>query len=41
LKTNLTTTIKWICENKRIVAFEFSYNGRPKEVYGPKLNLLK
>ncbi|CAD8189054.1 unnamed protein product [Paramecium pentaurelia] len=41
LKTNLTTTIRWICENKRIVAFEFSYNGRLKEVYGPKLNLLK
>ncbi|CAD8114087.1 unnamed protein product [Paramecium sonneborni] len=41
LKTNLTTTIKWICENKRIVAFEFSYNSRQKEVYGPKLNLLK
>ena len=38
---NLTTTIKWILEEKRIVGFEFSYNNGFKVVYGPKLNLLK
>lgn len=38
---NLTTTLKWIIENKRIIAFEFPYNGKQKEVYGPKLNILR
>ncbi|CAD8183567.1 unnamed protein product [Paramecium pentaurelia] len=41
LKMNLTTTIKWILEEKRIVGFEFSYNNGYKIVYGSKLNLLK
>ncbi|CAD8157829.1 unnamed protein product [Paramecium octaurelia] len=41
LKMNLTTTIKWILEEKRIVGFEFSYNNGYKIVYGQKLNLLK
>lgn len=38
---NLTTTIKWIVEDKRIVAFEFAYNNNYKIVHGTKLNLLK
>ena len=40
-KMNLTTTIKWIVEDKRIVAFEFAYNNNFKIVHGTKLNLLK
>lgn len=41
IKMNLTTTIKWIVEDKRIVAFEFAYNNNYKIVHGTKLNLLK
>lgn len=40
---NLTTTIRWVVEGKRVVAFEFFYQNKFKNVSGntTKLQLLK
>ncbi|CAD8167569.1 unnamed protein product [Paramecium octaurelia] len=41
IKLNLTTTINWIVQDNKILAFSFTYKNTIKPFYAPKLQLLK